>query len=79
MPKNKPITYPSFDQPSYIIGWGTTKEGGFGSDSLKNAKITVYNNSLCTNVSRSYKKNWTTQICAGDLSGKIDTCQGNFE
>lgn len=37
----------------------------------------MYDESLCKNVLPRNSKNWNAQICAGDLQGHIDTCQGD--
>jgi hypothetical protein len=47
------------------------------SDQLNNVKLRVYNSSICANVYPSMIKNWNTQICAGDIDGGKDTCQGD--
>jgi len=40
---------------------------------LRNVKLTVYDNSLCR-----YKANdWKAQLCAGDWTGRRDTCSGD--
>ena len=48
-----------------------------GSLVLKQVNLTVYPNDFCTDVSPSTEKNWNTQICCGDLTGKRDACQGD--
>jgi hypothetical protein len=55
---------------------GTLSSGGSQPDALINAKITVYDGSTCKNVLPSISKNWNSQICAGKLTGGVDTCQG---
>ena len=47
------------------------------SDLLNNVKLKVYNSSACSNVYPAMIKNWNTQICAGDINGGKDTCQGD--
>ncbi len=77
LPKNKPSSFPSYNQPSYSVGWGSTTEGGELPDLLKNTKLTIYNETICKNVIPGNSKNWTTQICSGDFKGQTDTCQGD--
>ena len=78
LPKNKPLTYPSFYQSSYAIGWGEIFDGGSISNSLKNTKLSIYDSILCENVLPNINKNWTTQICAGDMNGNTGICNGNL-
>jgi len=42
---------------------------------LKNAKINVYASSNCAYLGSS--TDWNSQICAGELDGSEDTCQGD--
>lgn len=64
------------DIDAYAIGWGAVYEGGYIPDSLRNVVITIYNNSMCSNVSTN-PNDWDSQICAGEWLGGKDTCQGN--
>lgn len=59
-----------------VSGWGRLREDGEMPKNLINAKITIYNDSMCRNVSTNLIKNWLSQICAGDYNGTKDTCQG---
>lgn len=77
LPPSKSGYYPGWNISAYIVGWGTTSEGGEISYQLKNAKITVYDSGSCENVLPSFTKNWNSQICAGELEGGVDTCQGD--
>lgn len=61
--------------PAWVAGWGSLKSGGSYSSALQNVKITIYNASYCHRIFS--KKNWTTQICAGEYKGGKDTCQGD--
>lgn len=60
---------------AWVAGWGSLKSGGSYSSTLQNVKITVYNSSFCNRIFS--RKNWTTQICAGEYEGGKDTCQGD--
>ena len=53
---------------------GTTSSGGSTSTLLQNVKLTVYNNSYCSN----YPNLNSHQLCAGEYAGGKDTCQGWF-
>ncbi len=57
-----------------MVGWGKLSENATHlARSLQSAEITVYDNSVCSGklvISSS-------QICAGDLTGHVDTCQGD--
>ena len=39
--------------------------------------LTIYPNDYCSTVSPSTTKDWSIQLCSGDLSGQRDTCQGD--
>ena len=56
-----------------MLGWGTTSSGGLSSNTLQNVKLTVYDSSVCGGY---LNKNWLSQICAGEIEGGKDTCQG---
>ena len=64
------------NQNGYIVGWGTLSEGGSSPDNLQNTKITVYSENSCSNVYPNVVKNWNSQVCAGNIAGGKDTCQG---
>lgn len=59
--KNFPIPQTT----AYILGWGTISEGGPTPDTLKNAKITIYDGIKCNKVISENKKIWDSLICAG--------------
>lgn len=69
--------YPSFNQASYAVGWGSTYYNGPASSLLQNVKLTIYNNTNCNNVFKSLRKDWNLELCAGDLTGNKDTCNGD--
>jgi len=60
-----------------VNGFGTTSYGGYISIDLRNVKITLYPSSQCDLVYPSVTKNWNAQICAGEMSGGKDSCQGD--
>lgn len=39
--------------------------------------LILYDESKCAQVVESVPKNWTTQICAGDLNGIKSNCYGD--
>ncbi len=59
---------------SYFVYKGTTSSGGSTATLLQNVKLTVYNNSICSN----YGNLNNHQLCAGEYAGGKDTCQGKF-
>lgn len=60
-----------------VVGWGTTRSGGFGgSDALLQVDVPYVANDKCKTFS-GYSKLTDTQFCAGyDTAGK-DSCQGD--
>jgi len=56
---------------------GTTSYEGAPSNELKNAKINIFNSTMCSSVLTEFDKDWDSQICAGELDGSEDTCQGD--
>ena len=67
---------------STIIGWGATKEGGDGSDILKEAQVPIVSDADCANaytlVGPVSEFNPAYMLCAGYLGrGGTDTCQGD--
>lgn len=59
------------------MGWGTTQQGGSVSMILRNVRLTLYDGRRCESVLPQANKNWAIQLCAGELSGGRDTCQGD--
>ncbi len=83
MPLNKKIqlaclpnvkNFPPASMEAFVVGWGKVNENATHlARSLQNAPVTIYDNSVCS-------KKFTiesTQICAGDLTGHVDSCQGD--
>jgi len=70
--------FPGTNLNAWIVGWGKESyTATSGSTILKNAQITVYDSTKCNNVYPSTTKNWDAQICAGNYTGGVDTCQGD--
>jgi secreted trypsin-like serine protease len=62
---------------AWVTGWGTTSYMGSASQYLKNVKITILEPTACDTVASSTEKDWNAQICAGDVNGGKDSCQGD--
>ncbi len=78
LPKQKSSVYPSSNSTIYAAGWGATEYGGSISNALNNVKLKIYDESYCEMKSLiGYEKNFDSQICAGELDGSKDTCQGD--
>ena len=50
---------------SFIVGWGDLYGNKTYPVMLQNAKIEVYNSSMCVLVFPTVSKDWNSQICAG--------------
>ena len=72
-----PANFPVENTSVVALGWGLTDEGGMPPITLNNVQLTVFSSFECRNVSTQTPKNWNAQICAGELEGGKDTCQGN--
>jgi hypothetical protein len=59
-----------------VTGWGTTAEKGPISDTLRSARVEILPDSACT---RPYDEMFSAglMLCAGVLSGGVDTCEGD--
>ncbi len=77
LPPAKSSTYPGENVDGWIVGWGTIWFGGPTSATLKNAKVTIYPGKECASVSPQLKQDWNVKICAGNILGGVDTCQGD--
>ncbi|XP_044249153.1 trypsin-1 [Drosophila takahashii] len=75
-----PVQSDSFDHELAIVtGWGSQREGGPGSDTLREVKVVVLPQSDCRNGT-SYKPGQITDnmLCAGSiLEGGKDACSGD--
>ena len=55
-------------QPAWIVGWGVTEEENFEPpETLRNVRIKIYDGSKCDLVMPDRKKDWNSQICAGEI------------
>lgn len=78
LPSSTLANYPDFSNVDvYAVGWGAGVYEGIESYFLRNVKLTLYEGKYCNNVYIDIKKNWTSQICAGEILGEKDTCQGD--
>ncbi|CAF2120793.1 unnamed protein product [Rotaria magnacalcarata] len=67
--------YPSPESSAIAIGWGSTSFGGRPSTSLKQVVLPILETTKWPcNIYVTYSQG---QICAGQLSGGIDTCQAD--
>ena len=69
-------TYPNdlgIELSGYAVGWGKMSSGGNASDLILNVKLNIFNTEVCNMYS---SVDWSKQLCAGDLNGGKDTCQG---
>ncbi|XP_056416886.1 transmembrane protease serine 2 [Hyla sarda] len=79
----KPVCLPNAGMPwtdtqsSWISGWGYTKQGGTTSSVLMAANIPLISSTTCNSPSVYNGVITSTMICAGYLSGGVDTCQGD--
>jgi trypsin len=65
-------------QPAFITGWGATSSGGSGVDTLREAQIEMISDTACASGSVYGSEFFPeTMVCAGFLSGGVDTCQGD--
>jgi secreted trypsin-like serine protease len=64
--------------PADISGWGSTSETGNTVDTLRAATVSVISDSTCGSP-LVYGSDFdpATMLCAGNLSGGVDTCYGD--
>ncbi|XP_004449855.1 plasminogen isoform X2 [Dasypus novemcinctus] len=60
----------------YITGWGET-QGTFGRGLLKEAQLPVIENKVCNRYEYLNGRVKATELCAGLLTGGVDSCQGD--
>lgn len=64
--------------PGYVTGWGSTAEGGIKSDVLREGFVRMISDSSCGSPSvYGVLFDSSTMVCAGFLSGGVDSCQGD--
>uniref|UniRef100_A0AAX7VLI1 Suppression of tumorigenicity 14b n=1 Tax=Astatotilapia calliptera TaxID=8154 RepID=A0AAX7VLI1_ASTCA len=77
----RPICLPSSTyyfpsgQDAWITGWGTTLQGGAATAILQKAEVKIIESWLC-NILLNYRVTGN-MLCAGVLSGGVDTCKGD--
>lgn len=82
LPKEKSSEYPKAPKNAYIVGWGVTefdiktKNTSDIPDALQNAKVLIYESVFCEFRERYFDSK--SQICAGNYSGLVDSCQGRI-
>ena len=60
-----------------VIGWGTTREGGFAVDNVREAQVPIVSNAVA-NLPQSYGGDITDHmLAAGFAAGGVDSCQGD--
>jgi trypsin len=58
-----------------VIGWGATREGGSGANTLRKVNVSLQSASSC---SSAYPGEITgNMFCAGEVNGGKDSCQGD--
>jgi secreted trypsin-like serine protease len=77
LPTNKSNSYPGTNVDSIAAGWGNLEFEGSSPNILNEVDLKIYESSYCSRVLKGLDKNWDSQICAGDMEGFKDTCQGD--
>uniref|UniRef100_H3CFF0 Peptidase S1 domain-containing protein n=1 Tax=Tetraodon nigroviridis TaxID=99883 RepID=H3CFF0_TETNG len=79
----QPVCLPSEDESflpgaaCWITGWGYVQEGGFVTNDLRQAQVNVIAQSVCGHSSVYGTYLTQRMLCAGTLSGGVDSCQGD--
>ncbi|CAL1573966.1 unnamed protein product [Knipowitschia caucasica] len=79
----KPVCLPnagldlSPERQAWITGWGALRSSGTSPDRLNQAEVTIYSRGTCNAHSVLDGAVTETMICAGKLSGGVDSCQGD--
>ncbi|XP_044313822.1 venom serine protease Bi-VSP isoform X3 [Drosophila rhopaloa] len=66
----------------FVAGWGMTMEGGGSAKVLQELQIPIHGNDVCRETYAKERRYFSADqfdsavICAGDLSGDKDMCQG---
>ncbi|CAF1028591.1 unnamed protein product [Brachionus calyciflorus] len=77
-------TYPSRHQYAWGAGWGSSRGDFRFSRELKNYRLDIYNDSMCSNISKINIFNLDNDVfCAGEYnvvsgSGKTGNCHGDY-
>ncbi len=67
----------SFGRRVFVTGWGATREGGNGSDTLLSAELAMLENRHCLRAFPPGGFDTETSMCAGTTGGERDSCQGD--
>lgn len=62
---------------AWITGWGALRESGSSPDIMNQAEVTIYSRGTCNRRNVLNGAVTESMICAGKLSGGVDTCQGD--
>ncbi|XP_031429772.1 transmembrane protease serine 2-like [Clupea harengus] len=80
---SRPICLPNLDmdftppQPSWIVGFGRTSEGGDTSSVLKEAQVSLISTAECNGTNMYDGQITHSMICAGQPNGGVDRCEGD--
>ncbi|XP_020790237.2 transmembrane protease serine 2 [Boleophthalmus pectinirostris] len=79
----KPVCLPNIGvnlspvRQAWITGWGALRSSGSAPDIMNQAEVTIYHRETCNRPSVLDGAVTKTMICAGKLSGGVDSCQGD--
>ncbi|KAJ0062213.1 hypothetical protein NL108_017972, partial [Boleophthalmus pectinirostris] len=77
----KPVCLPNIGvnlspvRQAWITGWGALRSSGSAPDIMNQAEVTIYHRETCNRPSVLDGAVTKTMICAGKLSGGVDSCQ----
>ncbi|XP_029456591.1 transmembrane protease serine 11C-like [Rhinatrema bivittatum] len=89
---SKPITFTPYIQPVclpdagdiflnesnyFVTGWGTGESVGLLSSVLQQAQVKLINTDICNSAAVYNNSITSSMLCAGYLTGGIDSCQGD--
>ncbi|CAF0835420.1 unnamed protein product [Brachionus calyciflorus] len=78
LPRKKQDEATGLDLRAVAVGWGVQKFGDTRpSDQLNNVALNIYYSNECDRIYPELIKNWSKQMCAGDVKNIKDTCQGD--